>query len=854
MGSSESKQLPSHAQAQTPEPLHSKTRACGSAANHSSQPNGPGGEGADFDACWNMIQEALRDIHNKSCGRLSFEELYRAAYKIVLKKKGEVLYDKVKEFEEQWFAMHVIPKIEVLVTKSLINIGIDNSSAASVNERRQTGEKFLKGLRDTWEDHNMSMNMTADILMYLDRGYTQQEPRRVPIFATTIALFRDHILRSCLNANSDSLIVDILISVMLDQIDMERRGDVIDRNLIRSCSRMLSCLYETEDETESSKLYLTIFEPRFLSNSETFYSRECDRLLRESDASTWLRHTETRLSEEEDRCGTTIERETLPKVSDVVDKKLILGHLDDFLAMEGSGLRWMIDNDKIDDLSILYRLISRVDDKKTALREILQKRVVELGLEIENVLKNTDFSTGQGEGEDGGDGDKAKTLNPAAQQTAAAIRWVDDVLRLKDKFDYMLEACFQDDLVLQTALTKSFADFINLFNRSSEYVSLFIDDSLKRGIRGKTEAEVDAILEKAIVLIRYLLDKDLFQTYYQRHLARRLLHGKSESHDVEKQIISRMKQEMGQQFTSKFEGMFRDLVTSSELTSTYRDHIRKLDPEGHTIDLNVNVLTTNYWPQEVMGRSAQLGETPRMGCTYPPEVKRLQASFEQFYLTNRNGRKLTWIGTTGSADIKCVFPAIEGKSGPLARERRYEMNVPTYGMVVLLLFNDLKDGESLSFEEIQAKTNMSTSDLTRALMAIAVAPKSRVLAKDPPTKNIKPTDRFSFNASFQSKTIRIKAPIINAVSKVEDKDERRTTEEKNNQTRAHIVDAAIVRIMKARRELNHSQLVSEVLSQLVGRFKPEVSLIKRRIEDLIVREYLERPDEDGAPSMYRYVA
>jgi cullin 3 len=44
------------------------------------------------------------------------------------------------------------------------------------------------------------------------------------------------------------------------------------------------------------------------------------------------------------------------------------------------------------------------------------------------------------------------------------------------------------------------------------------------------------------------------------------------------------------------------------------------------------------------------------------------------------------------------------------------------------------------------------------------------------------------------------------------------------------------------------------LTQLVGRFKPEVSLIKKRIEDLIVREYLERPDEDGAPSMYRYVA
>ncbi|KAF4466878.1 cullin 3 [Fusarium albosuccineum] len=816
------------------------------------RPNEPG-EGADFEACWNMLKEALRDIHQKNCSRLSFEELYRAAYKIVLKKKGEVLYDRVKEFEEQWFAEHVIPKIRDLVSKSLINIGVERTSATSVNERRQTGEKFLKGLRDTWEDHNMSMNMTADILMYLDRGYTQLESQRVPIFSTTIALFRDHILRSCLNDNSNEVVIDILISVILDQIDMEREGDIIDRNLIRSCSRMLSCLYETEEESENDKLYLTVFEPRFLENSKSYYAAECDKLLRESDAGAWLRHTQQRLKEEMDRCGTTIEVETLPKVTQTIDQELIVAHMPEFLALEGSGLRWMIDNDKIDDLSILYELIARVDSKKTALREILQRRVVELGLEIENALKNTDFST-SGDGNEGGEGDKSKALNPAAQQTAAAIKWVDDVLRLKDKFDNLWSQCFQDDLIIQSALTKSFSDFINMFNRCSEYVSLFIDDNLKRGIKGKTEAEVDVVLEKAIVLIRYLQDRDLFQTYYQRHLARRLLHGKSESYDVEKQIVSRMKQEMGQQFTSKFEGMFRDLLTSAELTTGYRGHIRTVGDGNKTIDLNINVLTTNYWPPEVMGRTAQIGEGSRVTCTYPPEVQRLQASFEQYYLTNRNGRKLTWIGTTGSADVKCTFPAIPGKSGPLSRERRYEINVPTFAMVILLLFNDLDDGESLSFEEIQAKTSISTPDLMRTLTAIAVAPKSRVLAKEPATKAVKAGDKFTFNASFQSKTIRIKAPIINAVSKVEDTTERKNTEEKNNQTRAHIVDAAIVRIMKSRKELSHSQLISEVLAQLSSRFRPEVSLIKKRIEDLIAREYLERPDEDGMPSLYRYVA
>lgn len=831
------------------------------------------GEGADFEACWHMLAEALRDIHNKSCGRLSFEELYRAAYKIVIKKQGGALYDRVKHFEEQWFAQHVIPKIEVLVTKSLINIGVDKSSC-SVNERRQTGEKFIKGIRDTWEDHNMSMNMMADILMYLDRGYTQQEPNRVPIFATTIALFRDHILRSCLNENSTQLVVDILILVMLDQIDMEREGDVIDRNLIRSCSRMLNCLYETEEEQDSKTLYFTIFQNRFLDNSRDFYAKECQRLLRGADASTWLRHTQRRLGDEVDRCGTTIELETLPKILTVIEKTLISAHLQDFLVMEGSGLKWMIDNDKVEDLSILYKLITRVDDKKSALREILQRRVVELGIEIENALKDADFSSAQGVGDEAGEGERTKTLNPAAQQTAAAIKWVDDVLRLKDKFDSLLSQCFQDDLVIQTALTKSFTNFINLFGRSSEYVSLYIDDNLKRGIRGKTEAEVDGVLEKAIVLIRYLQDRDLFQTYYQRHLARRLLHGKSESHDVEKQIISRMKQELGQQFTSKFEGMFRDLGTSMELTSTYRAHIYRVGDGSKTIDLHISVLTTNYWPPEVMGRQASIGDGSQIMCNYPHEVRRLQASFEQFYLATRNGRKLTWIGSTGSAEIRCTFPAMPGKSGALARERRYELNVSTYAMAVLLLFNDLDDGESLSFDEIQAKTGISTQDLMRTLTAIAVAPKSRVLSKDPPTKSIKTGDKFCFNASFQSKSVRIKAPIINAVSRVEDTQERRTTEEKNTQTRAHIIDAAIVRTMKyvscpshckgriadqrgatrSRKELSHSQLVSEVLGQLSARFKPEVSLIKKRIEDLIVREYLERPEDEDAPSAYRYVA
>lgn len=841
-------------------------------------------DAGEFEPCWDILRGALTDIHNKNASKLSFENLYRASYKIVLRKKGQLLYEKVKEFEEEWFRVHVLPRIVELLTSNLVNIALLQVPGSSTHERRETGERFLRGIRSTWEDHNMSMNMIADILMYLERTYTA-ESKLPSIFAATIGLFRDHILRNSLGSVGEQLdrpfiIFDLVNAVMLDLINMERDGDIIDRNLLRQITSMLEDLYETDDEPENMKLYLTVFEPSFLKASRVFYKDECEKLLREANASTWLRHTQRRLREEQDRCGTSLSILTTDKITDVVEQELIVAKLDDFLAMEGTGMKSMVDHDRHDDLSILYQLISRVDKSKAALKTILQSRVMDLGLEIEQALKNTDFSNpavGAAEGEEGGaegtDKSKVQPLSAAAQQTAAAIKWVDDVLQLKEKFDRMSTACFNQDLVLQSAVTKSFSDFINMFNRCSEFVSLFIDDSLKRGLKGKSDEDVEIVLQKAIVLLRYLSDRDMFERYYQKHLARRLLHNKSEMH-IEKELVRRMRAELGNHFTAKFEGMFKDMELSKDLADNYRDHIRNLgDADAKTIDLGIHVLTTNNWPPEVMGRGAvQEKDGGRVDCAFPPEIKRLQESFFKYYLKDRSGRVLTWVGSAGSADIKCVFPKAPGKdSGPLSKERRYELNVSTYGMIVLLLFNDLGEGETLTFEEIQAKTSIPTPDLVRTLGSLSIPPKSRVLAKEPLSKTVKQSDRFGFNAQFVSKTIKIKAPVISAASKVEGDEERKETERKNDQTRAHVVDAAIVRIMKLvfpfscllsqftnenvirqRKELTHTQLTTEVISQLAGRFKPEILMIKKRIEDLLGREYLERIE--GGTAAYRYLA
>ncbi|RYG55156.1 hypothetical protein EON66_05940, partial [archaeon] len=86
---------------------------------------------------------------------------------------------------------------------------------------------------------------------------------------------------------------------------------------------------------------------------------------------------------------------------------------------------------------------------------------------------------------------------------------------------------------------------------------------------------------------------------------------RSSSIDLEKSMISKLKMECGAQFTSKLEGMFKDVDVSRDLMDKFGAFVRLPSSTKPPFDLHVHVLTSSYWPAYAKATV----NVPRQVCT-----------------------------------------------------------------------------------------------------------------------------------------------------------------------------------------------------------------------------------------------
>jgi cullin 1 len=686
-----------------------------------------------------------------------------------------------------------------------LNSYLDSRSYPAITGK--SGKAMIQELVKRWESHNLMVDWMWKIFRYIDRFYVDRH-NKSSLREVGLLQFRMLIFNRVKDATTASL---------LDLIKLDRDGEETDRDLLRAAIRIYvdmgqrlkrNNLNPSANTTVfDTSVYKDEFEADFILATKEYYSKESLSWLEEDSCPEYLRKAEQKIEAERKRLADYLHGCSEQKLMEALYETLLTNHQAAVLEKKDGGCKALLENNSSPDLARMFSLYNNIETSLPPIADILKAHILELG---------AGFLATANQAEAGPRGDPARAA------------YVEELMRIHTKYLDLVDTCFNNHTVFHKALKEAFESLVNRRvgqYATAELLSEYADSVLKKGGRRLDDVKLGEVMDNIVKLFSYLPDKDMFSEFYRKQLAKRLLLARSASEEAEKKMIGKLKMKCGAQFTTKLEGMINDIAQADSHQAQFNEAVAADEKEGKAplgVDFSVLTLTTGFWPTYSMDT-----------MTMPPLMTRCIERFQEYYSTTTDNRKLLWVHQLGNVTMTGYFNA-----------RPLNLIVSALQACILLLFNER---ESYTITEITQLIGV-TPDVIKTNLRCLVAGKMKILSKTP-ANGFAVGHSMSVNREFQSPNRIIRVP--NAITKTNQK-ERVKAHEAVREDRKHIIEASIVRIMKARKKLTHAQLMQEVMAQLSKLFVPETRQIKQRIADLINRDYLKRDPEVN--NVYLYVA
>ncbi|CAG8538243.1 8944_t:CDS:10, partial [Cetraspora pellucida] len=538
---------------------------------------------------------------------------------------------------------------------------------------------------------------------------------------------------------------------ILESIEKQRDGEVRNGAVLREILQIY--------------IKLALYDPiekSLESTTSKYYELKSDVYIRKLNVYEYLQYVKERVKYERDHISAYLHPRTKDSLMKHVESKLIKRH---------AKLIW----EKIE--STFFDIIRNPCEKRGKALTLLYLYLVKIdGIELLQLF-----------------------IDPIIEQQMELIYGQFESMPLElsnqlNKVKNEIEMIFEDDIgdiciTIKEVWHQRVTKYISKNKKINEIVAKLIHEFM-RPAANDSMRNLEELLEIVLRLLSYMDDKEIFRTLYMTDLVTRLCFERTSDFELERRVASRLLNAMEPEFSNNIDVMLNDITTSKQISETYNNCT------SNAPLLYVTILTQDSWPKYLT--------SPTLDVKLAPNLEQAKTAFEHVYKTdpeNKN-KKLKWQYELDRCTVEMTF-----------KPKNVFIDLSLFSTLVLLLFNDLKPGSYLSYEEIKRQTGLETNELNRALQSLIFG-KISLLVKDPPNDDIENTNKFCINESLDT-MIDIDDNIITLedlemAKRVQDaldvKISQRLAED-----RAIQLDSAIMRIIKPEKQIIKAFLIQRIL-------------------------------------------